>query len=74
VGRRKGFIWPLEGRPVQACELLWRDVLGGRLVESVDYLLSCQCVMRTLLGLRVGVYDAKNRCRGGRLRKEAGGN
>jgi hypothetical protein len=25
--------------------LLWRDVLGGRLVESVDYLLSCQSAM-----------------------------
>jgi len=45
VGHRNGFIWPLEGRPVQACELLWRNVLGGRLVESVDYLLSCQSAM-----------------------------
>jgi len=42
VGRRNSFIWPLVGRPVQACKLLWRDVLGGRLVESVDYLSSCQ--------------------------------
>ena len=28
-------------------------------MESVDYLLSCQCVMRTSLGPRVGVYDAE---------------
>jgi len=43
VGRSNGFIiWPLEGRSVQAFELFWRDVLGVRLVESVDYLLSCQ--------------------------------
>ena len=43
--RRNGFIWPLEGRPVKACELLWRDVLGGHLVQSVAYLLSCQSAM-----------------------------
>jgi len=42
VGCRNGFIWPLECRSVQACELLWRDVLRGCLVESGDYLLSCQ--------------------------------
>jgi hypothetical protein len=46
VGCRNGFIWPMEGRPVKACELLWRDVLGGCLVESVDYLLSCKSLMK----------------------------
>jgi hypothetical protein len=59
VGRRSGFIiWPLEGRPV-GFGLFWVDVLGGRLVESVDYLLSWQLWLQTLLVLRVVVYYVK---------------
>jgi len=44
-------------------------------VELVDYLLSYQCVIGLFfLGLWVVVLRCANQCRGGRLRKEAGGN
>ena len=78
VGRRNGFIiWLLEGRPVQAFESFWRDVLRGRLVESVDYLLSCQSAKYKC---DYGLYRpsgcslwCETWCRGGQLREEAGG-
>ena len=46
---------------------------GGRLVESVDYLLSCQCVIADSIRSSGFSLQCENWCRGGRLRKEAGG-